>query len=95
MPCARQNLKIILRALEIDLSHNLSIRILIISWPWAYMSLYYHELILSSLLTTFLTFSIEKSTSKSDLSLFREKYDENSFAKKELIISFFSLWKQS
>lgn len=51
MPCGRQDLKIISRGLQIDLSHNLSLRMPILSSPRAFFE--------SSLLIMFLVSSIE------------------------------------
>ena len=91
MPCIRQDLKIILRGLQMDLSHNLSMRILIISSPWA---------LFESSLLMFLISSTEKSTSESDFSVIKGKSDgnvlplsinEHCLAKKELKISLVSL----
>ena len=74
-----------------DLSHNLSMRILIISSPWA---------LFESSLLMFLISSTEKSTSESDFSVIKGKSDgnvlplsinEHCFAKKEFNISLFSL----
>ena len=92
MSCIRQNLKMILRSLKMDLSNNLSMWILIISSPYA--------LFRSSLLMMFLIPYIENSTSESDFSVIKGKSDgnvlplsinEHCFAKKELKISLFSL----
>ena len=80
---------------KMDLSHNLSMRIMTISWPWASFE--------SSLLIMFLIFSIEKLTSESDLPVINRKsngnvhplsINEHCFAKKELKISLFSLKQQ-
>ena len=92
MPCVRQDLKIILRGLQMDLSHNLSMRILILSSPQALFE--------SSLLMMFLISSTEKSTSESDFSVIKGKNhgnvlqlltNEHCITKKELKISLFSL----
>ena len=69
MPCVRQDLKVILRGLQMDLSHNLSMRILIISSQWALFE--------SSLLMMFLISSTEKPTSESNFSAVKEKSDGN------------------
>ena len=91
-PCVNQDLKLILWGLQMDLSHNLSMRILIISSPWALLE--------RSLLMMFLISFTDKSTSESDFSVTKGKSDgnvlplsinEHSFAKKELNISLFSL----
>ena len=87
-----QNLKIILRGLQMELSHNLSMRILIISLPWSLFE--------SSLLIMFLISSTKKSTSEDDFFGIKGKSDgivlllsinKHCFAKKELKISLFSL----
>ena len=87
IPFVRQVLKIMQRGLQMEVSHNLSIRILITSPPWALFE--------SSLLIMFLIFSTEKSTSESDFSVDKGKSDgnvlplsinEHCFAKKELKI---------
>ena len=68
MPCARRELKIVLGGLQMDLSHNFSIQILIISTPGA---------LFESSLLIFLISSIEKSTFKTDLSVTKGKSDGN------------------
>ena len=82
-----------------DLSNNFSMRILIISSPWALFD--------SSLLIIFLRSSIENSTSESDLSVIKGKSDNNvlplsinkhCFAKKDFVLFFevsdnLLLWK--
>ena len=87
----RQDLKIILRCLQMDLSHNVSMQILTISSPWA--------LFKSSFLVFFIS-SIEKWTSESDFSIVKGNSDgnllplsinEHCFAKKGLKIWLFSL----
>ena len=87
MPCVRPDLKIILRGLQMDISHNLSMQILIISSPWALFE--------SSLLVMFLISSTEKSASESDFSGIKGKGDSNVlplsinehyFAKEEFLI---------
>ena len=92
MPFVWQHLKIIRGGLQKDLSHNLSMQILIISSPWALFE--------SSLLIMILVSSIERSTSDIDLSVIKGKSDgnvlplstnEHCFIKKELKISLFSL----
>ena len=92
MPCVRQVLEKI-RDLKLDLSHNLSMRILIISSPWTLFE--------SSLLMLLIS-SIEKSTYETDLSIIKEKSDSNvlplsfnehCFVKKELRFHSF-LWSQ-
>ena len=72
IPYARQDLKIILRDLQMGLSHNLSMRILIISSRWASFE--------SSLLILFLISSVEKPASETDLSVIKEKSDCNVLA---------------
>ena len=88
----REDLKIILRGLQMDLSHNLSMRILIISSPWTLFE--------SSLLIMFLISSTEKSIFAGYFSLIKGKSDgnvlplainEHCFAKKELKVLLFSL----
>ena len=92
MSCVRQNMKIILKGLQMDVSNNLSMRILIISPLWALFE--------SSFLIMSLISSIGKSTYESDLFVIKGKSDSNilSFsinehclAKKKFKISFFSL----
>ena len=88
MHCVRQDFKIILRGLQMDLSRNLSMPILIISSP--------RTLFESSLLIMFLISSTKKSTSENDFSLIKGKGDsavlplsinEHCFVRKELKIS--------
>ena len=90
MPCVRQDLKIILRDLQMDLSHNWSKKILILLSLWALFE--------SGLLI--LICSTKKSTSESDFSVIKGKSDSNvlplsinelCFPKKELKILLFSL----
>ena len=70
IPCARQDLKIILRGFQVDLTHNLIMQILIVkSSPPTSAE--------SSLLIIFLISSIEKVASESDLSVFRGKSEAN------------------
>ena len=69
IPCVRQDLKTISRGFQMDLSHNLSIRILIISSVWASLGW--------SLLIMFLISSTEKSTSMRDFSVIKGKTDCN------------------
>ena len=92
IPCVRQVLEKI-RDLKLDLSHNLSIRVLTISSTWTLFE--------SSLLMLLIS-SIEKSTYESDLSIIKEKSDSNvlplsfnehCFVKKELRFRSF-LWSQ-
>ena len=91
MSCVRQDLKIILRGLQMDLSHNLSMRILIISSPWTLFE--------SSLLIMFLISSNQKSTLESDFYVINGKsgsnalwfaVNEHCFEKKELKVLLFS-----
>ena len=68
--CVRQDLKIILRDFQVDLTHNVIMQILIVkSSPPASAE--------SSLLIIFLISSIEKVTSESGLSVFRGKSEAN------------------
>ena len=92
MSCVRQDLKIILRGLQMESSHNSSMRILVISSPWALFE--------SSLLIMFMISSTEKAPSESDFSVIKGKSDGNvfllsinkhCFAKKEWKISLFSV----
>ena len=91
MSSVRHDLKIVLRGLQMELSHNLNMPILIISSPWA---------LFESSLLMFLISSTEKSTSNSDLSVIKGKsggnvlplsINEHCFVKKELKILLFSL----
>ena len=93
IPCVRQVLEKI-KDLKLDLSDNLSIRILIISSTWTLFE--------SSLLMLLIS-SIEKSTYEKDLSIIKEKSDSNvlplsfnehCFVKKELRFRSF-LWSQT
>ena len=92
LPCVKQDLKIILRGLQMDLSLNLSMWILIISQPWALFG--------KNLLIMFSILSTKKSTSESNFSVIKGKVaivysylsiNEHCFTKKELKISLFSL----
>ena len=92
MPSVKQDLKIILSGLRMDLSHNFNMRILIISSPWALFE--------SSLLIMFLISFTEESTPESDFFVIKGKSDgnvlplstnEHCFTKKEFKILFLSL----
>ena len=69
MPCVRQDLRITLRGLQMDLLHSLSKWILIISSRWALFE--------SSLLVIPLLSSTEKSICESGVSVIKGKKEGN------------------